>query len=121
VLGLWADTFPTYKTLQPAVNHLQEAIRSESLSEIVDSGLVERLTKLSLKQKIASSSNNDDRRSAKRLRLESSVSQSWQNETYTAVLGDVSKLCSIGGQEQMKELSRVILCESKMTLFLNSC
>ena len=119
MLGLWAGAFPTYKTLPQSVNHIQEAIRSESLSEIIDSSLVERFTRLSLNLKIAAPNNSDDPRPVKRLRLESSVYQSWQNEKYTAVLDDVSKLCSIEGQEQLEELSGVILCESQMTLFLN--
>ena len=100
--------------LPDAVNHLQEAVRSESLSEIGDSSLVERLTRLSLKLKMAAPNNSDDHRPAKRLRLESSVPESWQNEKYTAVLGEVSTLCSPGDQYQLEELSGAILCGSQM-------
>ncbi len=68
---------------------------------------------MSLKLKTAAPSDSDDHRPAKRLRLESSVPPPWQNEQYTAVRDDVYKLCSIGGQEQLEELSGVILCESQ--------
>lgn len=113
MLGLWVEAFPTHKMLPHAVNDLQEAIRSESFSDIGDSDLVERLARLSLKLKTTTPNNSDDRRPAKRLRLQSSVPPSWQNEKYTAILGDIYKLCSIGG---MEELSGTILCESQNEL-----
>ena len=113
MLSLWADAFPTQKSLPHAVNDLQEAIKSESFSEIGDSDLVERLARLSLTMKTAAPNNSDDGRPVKRLRIESSEPQSWQNKKYTTVLGDVYKLCSIGRQEQLEELSGAMLCENQ--------
>lgn len=99
---MWLQNFNINGPFPKSIDDLQLALKSNNVPELQE--LTHDLARLNIDVNDAATSDNDDDRPSKRIRLDSSIPKSWQEEKYSELVKATAEILSSDNRHLMETL-----------------
>jgi hypothetical protein len=99
---VWLQNFNISGPFPKSIENLRQALRSNDVPELQE--LTHDLAKLNVEVNDAAAGDNDGDRPSKRIRLDSSIPKSWQEEKYSELVKATAEILSSDNRHLVEAL-----------------